>query len=60
MNIKTSFISYICNQITNIEVKMVLEIRLSNMFSFRDEVTSLMVLVLIFLTLPYSSPFRER
>ena len=38
MNIKTSFISYICNQITNIEVKMVLEIRLSNMFSFRDEV----------------------
>lgn len=39
MNIKTSFISYICNQITNIEVKMVLEIRLSNMFSFRDEVT---------------------
>ena len=39
MNIKTSFISCICNQITNIEVKMVLEIRLSNMFSFRDEVT---------------------
>lgn len=39
MNIKTSFISYICNQITNIEVKMVLEIRISNMFSFRDEVT---------------------
>lgn len=39
MNIKASFISYICNQITNIEVKMVLEIRLSNMFSFRDEVT---------------------
>ena len=39
MNIKTSFICYICNQITNIEVKMVLEIRLSNMFSFRDEVT---------------------
>lgn len=39
MNIKTSFISYICNQITNIEVKMILEIRLSNMFSFRDEVT---------------------
>lgn len=39
MNIKTSFISYICNQITNVEVKMVLEIRLSNMFSFRDEVT---------------------
>lgn len=39
MDIKTSFISYICNQITNIEVKMVLEIRLSNMFSFRDEVT---------------------
>lgn len=39
MNIKTSFISYICNQITNIKVKMVLEIRLSNMFSFRDEVT---------------------
>ena len=38
MDIKTSFISYICNQITNIEVKMVLEIRLSNMFSFRDEV----------------------
>lgn len=36
---KTSFISYICNKITNIEVKMVLEIRLSNMFSFRDEVT---------------------
>ncbi|HAW83386.1 MAG TPA: ATPase [Prevotella sp.] len=36
---KASFISYICNQITNIEVKMVLEIRLSNMFSFRDEVT---------------------
>ena len=39
MDIKTSFISYICNQITNIDVKMVLEIRLSNMFSFRDEVT---------------------
>ncbi len=39
MDIKTSFISYICNQITNIGVKMVLEIRLSNMFSFRDEVT---------------------
>lgn len=39
MDIKTSFISYICNQITNIEVKMVLEIRLSNMFSFQDEVT---------------------
>ena len=39
MDIKTSFISYICNQITNIEVKTVLEIRLSNMFSFRDEVT---------------------
>lgn len=39
MDIKTSFISYICNQITNIEVKMVLEIRLSNMFSFRDELT---------------------
>lgn len=39
MDIKTSFISCICNQITNIEVKMVLEIRLSNMFSFRDEVT---------------------
>ena len=39
MDIKTSFISYICNQITNIEVKMVLEIRLSNMFSFRGEVT---------------------
>lgn len=39
MDIKTSFISYICNQITNIEVKKVLEIRLSNMFSFRDEVT---------------------
>lgn len=39
MDTKTSFISYICNQITNIEVKMVLEIRLSNMFSFRDEVT---------------------
>ena len=39
MDIKTSFISYICNQITNIEVKMILEIRLSNMFSFRDEVT---------------------
>lgn len=39
MDIKTSFISYICNQITNIEVKMALEIRLSNMFSFRDEVT---------------------
>lgn len=39
MDINTSFISYICNQITNIEVKMVLEIRLSNMFSFRDEVT---------------------
>ena len=39
MDIKTSFISYICNQITNIEVKMVLEIRLSNMLSFRDEVT---------------------
>ncbi len=39
MDIKTSVISYICNQITNIEVKMVLEIRLSNMFSFRDEVT---------------------
>ena len=39
MDIKTSFISYICNQITNIEVEMVLEIRLSNMFSFRDEVT---------------------
>ena len=39
MDIKTGFISYICNQITNIEVKMVLEIRLSNMFSFRDEVT---------------------
>ena len=39
MDIKTSFIPYICNQITNIEVKMVLEIRLSNMFSFRDEVT---------------------
>lgn len=39
MDIKASFISYICNQITNIEVKMVLEIRLSNMFSFRDEVT---------------------
>lgn len=39
MDIKTSFISYICNQITNIEVKMVLEICLSNMFSFRDEVT---------------------
>lgn len=39
MDMKTSFISYICNQITNIEVKMVLEIRLSNMFSFRDEVT---------------------
>ena len=36
---KASFISYICNQITNIDVKMVLEIRLSNMFSFRDEVT---------------------
>lgn len=39
MDVKTSFISYICNQITNIEVKMVLEIRLSNMFSFRGEVT---------------------
>ena len=39
MDIKASFISYICNQITNIEVKMVLEIRISNMFSFRDEVT---------------------
>ena len=39
MDIKASFIPYICNQITNIEVKMVLEIRLSNMFSFRDEVT---------------------
>lgn len=39
MDIKTSFISYICNQITNIVVKMVLEIRLSNMFSLRDEVT---------------------
>lgn len=39
MDIKASFISYICNQITNIEIKMVLEIRLSNMFSFRDEVT---------------------
>ena len=39
MDIKTRFISYICNQITNIGVKMVLEIRLSNMFSFRDEVT---------------------
>lgn len=39
MDIKTSFIPYICNQITNIEVKMILEIRLSNMFSFRDEVT---------------------
>ena len=39
MDIKTSFISYICNQITNIEVKMILKIRLSNMFSFRDEVT---------------------
>ena len=39
MDIKASFISCICNQITNIEVKMVLEIRLSNMFSFRDEVT---------------------
>ncbi len=39
MYIITSFFSYICNQITNIEVKMVLEIRLSNMFSFRDEVT---------------------
>lgn len=39
MDIKASFISYICNQIANIEVKMVLEIRLSNMFSFRDEVT---------------------
>ena len=39
MDIKTSFIPYICNQITNIEVKMVLEMRLSNMFSFRDDVT---------------------
>ena len=39
MDIRTSFIPYICNQITNIEVKMVLEIRLSNIFSFRDEVT---------------------
>ena len=39
MDMKTSFISYICNKITNIDVKMVLEIRLSNMFSFRDEVT---------------------
>ena len=39
MDVKTSFISYICNQITNIDVEMVLEIRLSNMFSFRDEVT---------------------
>ena len=39
MDIKTSFIPYICNQITNIDVKMVLEMRLSNMFSFRDEVT---------------------
>lgn len=39
MDIKTSFIPYICNQITNIDVKMILEIRLSNMFSFRDEVT---------------------
>lgn len=39
MDIKTSFISDICNQITNIEIKMVLEIRLSNIFSFRDEVT---------------------
>lgn len=39
MDIKTSFIPYICNQITNIEIKMVLEMRLSNMFSFRDEVT---------------------
>ena len=39
MDIKASFISCICNQITNIEVKMVLEIRLSNMLSFRDEVT---------------------
>lgn len=39
MDIETSFISYICNQITNVEIKMVLEIRLSNMFSFRDEVT---------------------
>ena len=34
MDIKASFISYICNQITNIEVKMVLEIRLSSLAFF--------------------------
>lgn len=38
-NGRTIFIPYICKEITNIKVKMVLEIRISNMFSFRDEVT---------------------
>ena len=38
-NERTIFIPYICKEITNIKVKMVLEIRISNMFSFRDEVT---------------------
>ena len=38
-NGRTIFIPYICKEITNIKVEMVLEIRISNMFSFRDEVT---------------------
>ena len=33
------FIYYICNGITKIELKMILELRLSNMYSLRDEMT---------------------
>ena len=33
------FNCYICNQFTNFELKMILELRLSNIFSLRDEVT---------------------
>ena len=34
-----SFICYICNEITKFGFKMILELRLSNMFSLRDEMT---------------------
>ena len=33
------FNCYICNQFTNFELKIILELRLSNIFSLRDEVT---------------------
>lgn len=33
------FICYFCNEITNTGIKMILELRLNNMFSLRDEIT---------------------